>query len=592
MGKLLTPRTNSRDVFVNILNAKDRGKTVCFTCDRVSSKAQEDNTSLKSQKERGLQYAKEREFEVAANYSFVESASKRVRPNFHAMMKDAINLEVDVVVFKTVDRLARNLPDIQLVLDFIYEHKREVHLYDDGLKLTPDMDSNDALNFMLKGVLAKGETDRLGQRVRRALDFQVKEGIKPGGAIFGYRYNRKKTKHEFDPETRPVLKYLFDTFDKNDLTCEQMADLMNARGYTTGTHQKPWSRKSVHKTLTNPTYHGQFYFKGELHIANPEYHDTYYSRTRFEKRMKRLKERRNGQMQNRLGDPLKMFLRCSDCGRTLTPDEKRKPSGKVYRYYMHQCRTKDNKYVIIPQEKMFHQIDEMVWQARFAEGYASRMKKLFEGQLTRRRRDQDKSLKLLRDKLDWLRKKDGRLLDLYSDGEFERDTLKAKRAEITEQIFVLHEKEKALLTVKNEKVSGKIIAAIDELRDTPCLYLKARSWEKKATLLKKMLLGVRWSEGQAQPVWREPYAFLMEDGLQAALSAAGARPAAGSAAAEKSADNRARKAARARKNPSCEPKSGRRGRVRTCEIWRDESPEVQTVVDEVILNFQLWMLTA
>lgn len=166
----------------------------CFTCDRVSSRKQEDNTSLRAQKERGLKYAQEHGLRVVKNYSFVESASKHERPNFHKMMRQAVNLGVDIVVFKTVDRLARNLPDIQLVLDFIYEHRREIHLYDDGLRLTPSMDSNDALNFMLKGVLAKGETDRMGQRVRRAYEFKVENGIKPGRAIVGYIFNKQKLK--------------------------------------------------------------------------------------------------------------------------------------------------------------------------------------------------------------------------------------------------------------------------------------------------------------------------------------------------------------------------------------------------------------
>ncbi|MBE7440323.1 MAG: recombinase family protein [Spirochaetales bacterium] len=176
-----------RKIAAAVAEAQARGSSVVFTCDRVSSRNQEDNTSLKAQKEGGLRYARERGFVVAENYSFVESASKKERPHFHAMMQDALSFGIDIVVFKTVDRLARNLPDIQLILDFIYEHKRSVHLYDDGLRLTPEMDSNDALNFMLKGVLAKGETDRMGQRIRRALDFKARNGIMPGAPVFGYR---------------------------------------------------------------------------------------------------------------------------------------------------------------------------------------------------------------------------------------------------------------------------------------------------------------------------------------------------------------------------------------------------------------------
>ncbi|MDH5650015.1 MAG: recombinase family protein, partial [Gammaproteobacteria bacterium] len=312
-----TTYAHAKKIASAIHAARKKNTPVCFTCDRVSSRKQEDNTSLRAQKERGLKYAQEKGFAVAHNYSFVESASKKTRPNFHAMMHDAVKFDVDILVFKTVDRLARNLPDIQLVLDFIYEHGRQVHLYDDGLRLTPAMDSNDALNFMLKGVLAKGETDRLGQRIRRAYDFKVENGVKPGKAIFGYRYDPKSLKHEFDPETKPILDFIFHTFDSQDISCQELAELLNKKGYPTGERQTTWTGQNLHKLLINPTYHGEFYARGDLIRADRKHHDIYYPKSRYEVRLKKLDLRRSGRKENKKSDPLARFLRCARCGTTL-----------------------------------------------------------------------------------------------------------------------------------------------------------------------------------------------------------------------------------------------------------------------------------
>lgn len=100
-----SPLGTAAEIFLPVRKSRPASGQICFTCDRVSSKKQEDNTSLRAQKERGLNYARENNYYVVHNYYFVESASKRERPNFHAMIRDAIRQGVNILIFKTVSMI-------------------------------------------------------------------------------------------------------------------------------------------------------------------------------------------------------------------------------------------------------------------------------------------------------------------------------------------------------------------------------------------------------------------------------------------------------------------------------------------------------
>ena len=500
-----------RGIAQSVKEAHSKNVPVCFTCDRVSSKKQEDNTSLRAQKERGLRYAQENGFIIAENFSFIESASKKVRPNFHAMMKDAIKFNIDIVIFKTVDRLARNLPDIQLVLDFIYDHKRAVHLYDDGFRLTPEMDSNDALNFMLKGVLAKGETDRMGQRIRKAYEFKIQNGIKPGKAIFGYRYNTRSLKHEIDPETRLILEFIFSTFDNQNISCKELANLLNRKGYTTGERDITWTFQNVHKTLINPTYHGEFYSKGKLIKADEKHHEAYYSKDRYLERIKKLEGNRGGLKINQINDPLIKFVQCTECGVTMTPDIKTKKSGRQYYYYIHKCREAENKKQIsIPQGFMFSLIDKKIEELRKSEDFYSNLKYWIKGEIQEKNKSQDEAIKKINRQIDSLRRKKDRLLELYSEDALDVNEYKQKREEFEDEIEELLEKKNSILNIEERRITDSICSTIDQVKELPILYLTAKSPYQKAELLKKMVIKINVVGDQLNFTWKEPYSFLMK----------------------------------------------------------------------------------
>ena len=487
-----------------------QNQLTCFTCDRVSSRKQEDNTSLRAQKERGLKYAGEQGFHVVQNYSFVESASKRHRPNFHAMMNTALKTGVDIVVFKTVDRLARNLPDIQLVLDFIYEHDREIHLYDDGLRLSSEMDSNDALNFMLKGVLAKGETDRSSQRIRRALQYKVENGIRPGRPVVGYRYNKQMMKHEYDPEYKPVLEFLFNTYDTNDYSCQKMADIMNQQGFSTGCYGGKWTAQNIHKTLINPNYHGEFWYHDKLHQANPDHHEVYYSKSRFLRRMEKLAGNRQGLKTLKKQDPLSKFLRCSDCGATLTLDHKKKKSGREYFYFIHKCAALGGKQVSIPRDKVIDAVDQEIRRIRFSESFFTNLKAWFQKRMQEKDTAINAELAPIHDRITDLKRRIARLYDLWSDDELPLEELKEMRDCYGAEIIELREQQKVIEGTKEKAVCDAICGAVDRIKGLPLAYLEAQSIASKAQKLRAQLVEIKLSgEGPLFLMWKEPFSYIM-----------------------------------------------------------------------------------
>jgi DNA invertase Pin-like site-specific DNA recombinase len=551
----------------SVKEAHSKNAPVCFTCDRVSSKKQEDNTSLRAQKERGLKYAQENGFIIAENFSFIESASKKVRKNFHAMMNEAIKFNIDIVIFKTVDRLARNLPDIQLVLDFIYDHKRAVHLYDDGLRLTPEMDSNDALNFMLKGVLAKGETDRMGQRIRKAYEFKIQNGVKPGKAIFGYRYNSKRLKHEIDPETKHILEYIFSSFDNQEISCKELADLLNRKGYTTGERGIPWTFQNVYKILVNPTYHGEFYSKGKLIKAHEQHHEAYYPKERYLERIKKLEGNRGGLKINQIQDPLIKFVQCAGCSVTMTPDIKRKKSGRQYQYYIHKCKVTENgNQVTIPQERMFSLIDEKIQELRFSEDFFSNLKYWVRGEIQEKNKEQDEAIKKINRQIESIRRKKDRLLDLYAEDALDLDEFKQKREGFEDEIEQLLETKNAILNIEERRITDSICSTIDQIKELPILYLTVKNPYQKAELLKKMVIKINMAGDQLNFTWKEPFSFLM-----------------------KSKVIELKDYLEAKENDNI---SAEKIEIRASHLLRANQESIRTLIGEIKLNFRLWLLAS
>lgn len=136
---------------------------------RVSTEDQ----SLDRQLEATNTYAQERlEASLAAieMYRDKSTGTNTSRSGYRELMADVEDGTVDIVVAKSVSRIARSIRDLDRTAERITDAGAELHIVDEGLVMRPDEDDpyQTAL-FQLLGVFAELEANMAQQRTREGI---------------------------------------------------------------------------------------------------------------------------------------------------------------------------------------------------------------------------------------------------------------------------------------------------------------------------------------------------------------------------------------------------------------------------------------
>ena len=104
---------------------------------RVSTQGQEDGYSLDDQEEAGRRYAERKGLEIVETWRGSKSAWKEDRCAFQELVGYVRGQpEVNAIIFAMVDRMTRNLPDIDQILKLVQRDDKEVHLVHSGRVIT------------------------------------------------------------------------------------------------------------------------------------------------------------------------------------------------------------------------------------------------------------------------------------------------------------------------------------------------------------------------------------------------------------------------------------------------------------------------
>ncbi len=276
---------------------------------------------------------------------------------------------------------------------------------------------------------------------------------------------------------------------------------MNEKGFLTP-NGKPWRTSNLHYMLTNPFYHGEFYYQERLW---PGSHEPYYPKHRYEERLRRLGDGFRGQRKRNFEFHFSGLVRC-DCGRLMTGEMKK---GR-YVYYGHQC-ARTNRMTYLPEGRLLGLLGEAVEESCFSPMFAANLKQYFKDAFDRRRRDSQAELDRVDRKLTTIDEKRGRLIELYADARIDRETLNQKMSDLNSEADRLG-RYRTACAGETGKILPEIIKAIELLRDDPAVFLGASN-EKKAILFKGFGSGVTVRGEKLSINWKKPYSFLMRPAL-------------------------------------------------------------------------------
>ncbi|MFC3615648.1 recombinase family protein [Lutimaribacter marinistellae] len=288
--------------------------------------------SLESQQAEVLQLVdQDNDIEIVETFIEAYSAKAPGRPQFNAMLDRIEAGEAQGIIAWHPDRLARNSMD----------GGRIIYALDRGLLrdlkfCTYSFENSSQGKFMLNIIFgySKYYVDSLSENVKRGQRAKVRNGWMPNRAALGYRNCRETQRILPDPDHFKAVRDMFDLLLSGQYSVAEIHRIARDQwGYVTPIHKtmggKPLSRSQVYRLFTNPIYAGYVRWNGELF---PGAHKPVVTKAEFEQAQVLLGLSPQTRPARRCFAYAKMFT-CGACGRAITAERKRKPSGRIYTYY-------------------------------------------------------------------------------------------------------------------------------------------------------------------------------------------------------------------------------------------------------------------
>ena len=176
---------------------------------RVSTDKDDQLNSLENQQKYFEEMIKENK-----NWTFVSGyvdegisgTAVKNRQQFLAMVEDATNGKIDLILTKEISRFSRNTVDSIKYTEYLLSQGVIVHFLSDNLN-TVQEDSEFRLTIMSS--LAQDEVRKLSERVKFGINRMIKERKLIGGNLTGYY--KKNGRYEINEKEAPIITYLFET---------------------------------------------------------------------------------------------------------------------------------------------------------------------------------------------------------------------------------------------------------------------------------------------------------------------------------------------------------------------------------------------
>ena len=212
-----------------------------------------EGTSLETQERESIEYAQAKGWTVTRIIRDVASGASLDRPGLEQARRALRDGACDVLLAHAVDRLSRNQNHIGVLLDEAEEA---------GVRLdfvTEEFEQTLVGQFILaaRAFVAEVERDKIVERTTRGKMERARSGRLPQGTgigCFGYTYGPGTVRRVINPEQAPIVVRIFEEF-VGGKGCSRIARELNADGVPTFTGKR-WAPITVYRTLRRETYTG------------------------------------------------------------------------------------------------------------------------------------------------------------------------------------------------------------------------------------------------------------------------------------------------------------------------------------------------
>jgi site-specific DNA recombinase len=294
---------------------------------RVSSKDQEkEGFSIPAQLRLLRDYATNKGFVIAQEFTDVETAKASGRTNFNEMLLylKKHQTKCRTILVEKTDRLYRNIKDYATVDEFDVE----VHFVKENEIISRSSRSNEQFVHGIKVLMARNYSQNLGEETVKGMTEKACAGIYPSCAPVGYLNadgpNGKRVIVS-DPDAAPKITELFERFATGRYSLKALVKAANVEGLKL--RGRRLYSSVVHQILRKRLYTGDFDWDGRTYTGS---HEPLVTRECWQ----RVQELLNTRAENRTRKVKHDFaytglVRCGHCGCLFVGELKK----RKYVYY-------------------------------------------------------------------------------------------------------------------------------------------------------------------------------------------------------------------------------------------------------------------
>jgi site-specific DNA recombinase len=261
------------------------------------------------------------------------------RPALKRLLAAVEARAIDCIIVYKVDRLSRSLLDFSRIIEILDRNGVSF------VAVTQQFNTTSSLGRLTLNILlsfAQFERELIGERTRDKMSAARKKGKWVGGhPVLGYDIDPKGGRIIVNPAEAEQVQTLFGLYVKKGSTLPVIQETQRiglvTKKWTTEAGKvrggKPFTRGSLHATLTNVLYTGMVDHKGVLY---PGEHDRIIDQNTWDKVHEILQRNGNDKgasVRNKLGALLRGLLFCVPCGTAMMHTYTKRKS-KRYRYYV------------------------------------------------------------------------------------------------------------------------------------------------------------------------------------------------------------------------------------------------------------------
>ena len=458
---------------------------------RVSSREQEQGQSIDAQLNNLREYCKRNDFDIIKQFSITESSTKGDRKKFIEML-DFVKKQPSkiIIVADCVDRIQRSFRESIELGDLADKNKIEIHFVRENLIISAESNTSDRMRWDFSVMAAKTYVGNLRDNVKRSMQYNWNRGKWQGYAPLGYINTidpeTKKTTVELDPERAPLVKKLFEEYATGMYSLEGITQWARIHNLTTRGNRnhppKPLSKSNIYLVLQKEFYHGIMIIKGK---PMPHNHPKLISKELFDKVQDILNGKSRLPAKNRYGDSPFIFrglVRCGTCGCTMSPELHTKKSGKQYTYLKCSHLHKNCNQKPVNEQTILQQLErELFGKFRLSPDGIKSLQKEVRKKLEQESDFRQYSQSGIRANISKLNNRKQRMIDIFADGDIDKDTYRHTITSIDSEISMLND-----TLLKYEEADTDIAETVDniiEIAGNPSFFMQSSKIHEKRALL-------------------------------------------------------------------------------------------------------------